>query len=227
MIRIASARLAVLTVIAVFLTVVVPSHGVAAQGANHPGVLPPGSQYGKTFGQWGAAWWQWALGQPAATSPLVDPTGANCSVGQLGSVWFLAGNFGGTDVRSCTIPANTAVFFPVANAFSCTDPGGTASFGQNRVVSRSSLKDARNLRAEVDGVAIQQLQRYQAHSTNFNIVLPNDNIFGVPAGVCTNAAADGIYIMLAPFTPGAHTIHFHAEFTGGPTDVTYNLTVSP
>ena len=32
--------------------------------------------------QLAAGWWQWALETPADNNPLLDPTGANCRVGQ-------------------------------------------------------------------------------------------------------------------------------------------------
>jgi len=76
----------VLALIGVLLSIMVSTQGVAAQGPSNPGVLGPGSQYGLTFGQWGAAWWQWALEQPTPTNPLLDTTGANCGVAQSGPV---------------------------------------------------------------------------------------------------------------------------------------------
>ena len=36
----------------------------------NPGVWPPNSElYGKTYAEWGAKWWQWALSFPAAKVP--------------------------------------------------------------------------------------------------------------------------------------------------------------
>ena len=42
------------------------------------------------------------------------------------------------------------------------------------------------------------------------------------------SVADGIYIMLAPLSPGAHTIRFRVDFpaSGFSIDTTYNLTIS-
>jgi len=47
--------------------------------------------YGRTYGDWMAAWDQWALSIPVANHPLFD--NGDCSVGQSGPVWFLGGNF--------------------------------------------------------------------------------------------------------------------------------------
>ncbi len=62
-------------------------------------------------------WWQWALSIPAAINPITDATGEFAAVGQSGPVWYLAGNFGGTTVRTVTVPADKALFFPILNYF--------------------------------------------------------------------------------------------------------------
>jgi hypothetical protein len=107
-----------------------------------------------------AEWWQWAVsiwqfatpGDPAATKihPLrtekdtppgeVDPSSADCMVGQHGSLWFLGGSFLQVDLipnitptasvqspssdsvspvpditRTCEIPLGTAILMPVLN----------------------------------------------------------------------------------------------------------------
>src|SRR5947209_4560004 len=80
-------------------------------------VVPPDQTYaGKTYGQWSAAWWQWAAPMPAQASPVSDTTGVHCGVKQDGPVWFLAGTSGGTVTRQCTIPNNLGIFFPIINA---------------------------------------------------------------------------------------------------------------
>src|SRR6059058_3845619 len=79
-------------------------------------------------------WWQWALGTPASENPLTDTTGQFAAVNQSpsGRIWFLAGNFGGTTVRTITVPKGAALFFPIVNVFDVEDgigiPGGTRFF---------------------------------------------------------------------------------------------------
>lgn len=82
-------------------------------GNTNPGILPPQSKpYGKTYGQWGADWWRWALSIPADSNPILDPTGASCGLGQSGPVWFLAGTGGAAVTRECSVPAGRALFSP-------------------------------------------------------------------------------------------------------------------
>ena len=71
-------------------------------------VIPPHSIiHDETIGEWGARWWQWMAIFPKGTNPVRDDrTGELAHVGQSGSppVFFLAGNFGGKDTRSVTVP---------------------------------------------------------------------------------------------------------------------------
>src|SRR5713101_9232359 len=74
------------------LIVAVPGvPGAFAKNPN-PGVLPPQSHaFGMTYGEWSAAWWQWAFSLPVDHHPLFDT--ADCSAGQSGKVWFLGASF--------------------------------------------------------------------------------------------------------------------------------------
>src|SRR5438034_7507958 len=75
-------------------------------------IVRPSEKYaGKSYGQWSAAWWQWAADISEPNSPVTDSTGANCAVNQRGPVWFLAGNTGGTTSRTCTVPADKGILF--------------------------------------------------------------------------------------------------------------------
>ena len=75
-----------------------------------------------------------------------------------------------------------------------------------------------DLSATVDGAAARMVR---AHSAVFPLVLPEDNVFGAPAGHYQEVA-DGYWVLLDPLSPGEHTIHFAAA---GFLDVTYHLTV--
>jgi hypothetical protein len=63
-----------------------------------------------------AQWWQYINSIPPAVNPLLDTSGAYCTVGQRAPMWFLTGTFfGGTAIRTCTVPAGEALFLPVIN----------------------------------------------------------------------------------------------------------------
>src|SRR5262249_651342 len=80
-------------------------------------VLPPAPfrPAFETYSTLAAGWWEWALTQPASTNPILDTTGANCGVGQSGLVFYLAGNFGGSSSRTCTVPYGKTIVFPILN----------------------------------------------------------------------------------------------------------------
>jgi hypothetical protein len=215
-----------------------------ASGNPNPGVLPPNSHaFGKTYGEWSAAWWQYVFSIPLPDNPLFDDTGAKCGVGQSGQVFFLVGKFlsgSSTSVSAtrdkCTVPAGTPLFFPILNS-ECDNVGGEPppeTVPQLRVVCKSTIDGATNMSAEVDGVEIKDLDSaatpYRVTSPVFSYTLPENNIYqafglDVPAGTYEPAVADGVFLMLAPLSPGSHTINFHGELSGFTLDITYHLTV--
>ncbi len=186
-----------------------------------------------------AEWWQWALSIPASENPVADPTGAKCVVGQRGPVWFLAGSFGETVTRTCSVPAGKVLFFPVANGSFFDSPGlcgqgASISVPEARAGLAAFIGGLTDLAVEVNGKAVG-MQRIR--SRVFTVALPEDNLFdavcaadgGMPAGIYAPAVDDGYYVRLKPLKPGNHTLHFHAENAevGFAIDTTYHLTVVP
>jgi len=185
-----------------------------------------------------AKWWQWALETPASQSPLTDQTGQFGALNQpKGPVWFLAGNEGGTTVRTVTIPAGKALFFPIANVFDVEDgtaiPGGTNVFKVPHPVQVAQgvvsnlIATANSLSCSVDGTPLAITAANLEQSTPFTLFLPTDNLLGVPSGVYYPAVDSGYYVLLKPPSAGQHTI----QFTGGigafnfTLDITYNITI--
>src|ERR1700737_919909 len=68
-------------------------------------VQPNSVEFGNTYGEWSARWWQWLVSIPAATNPNLTSGTVDCTLGQSGQVWFLGGSFGDKPsyTRSCTI----------------------------------------------------------------------------------------------------------------------------
>lgn len=190
-----------------------------------------------------AQWWQWALSIPTGQNPQLDPSGQYCMVGQRGPLWFLAGTFNGDTVpRTCSVPEDKTLFFPVANAININSPDVCGSPPENepvkdlRAMSKATVDGATDLSVQVDGRPVNRLiQRVQ--SQVFEVALPEDNVFdalcggpgSVPATVYSPAVDDGYYVTVGPLKRGTHTIHIQA--TAGPggvnEDVTYKLTVVP
>jgi len=189
-----------------------------------------------------AEWWQWALSIPTSENPMLDPTGEKCVVGQRGSTWFLAGSFnGGSATRTCSVPAGTSIFFPVANAMFFDSPGvcgqGSESFSvaDMRAAIDDFIDGVTDISVEIDGEPVRRVRRVR--SRVFEVALPEGNVFdapcaadgGMPAGIYSPTVDDGYYVLLEPLEAGEHTLHFHAEQAdiGFVIDTTYHLTVVP
>jgi len=211
------------------------------QGNPNPAVSPVQSRaYGLTYGEWSARWWEWAFSLPLDNSPLFGT--ADCSVGQSGHVWFLAGS--PSPQPHCTVPAGTALFFPIINAECSTIPGDntgdTTEAGLRSCADAlANLIDPTTLNATMDGVPLTRLSQYRAQSPLFPIGPlpgPSNNNLGfyftgnlTPAGTTGTSVGDGFYLMLHPLSAGPHVLHFHGEIPSFSfvVDMTYYLTVKP
>lgn len=201
----------------------------AERNNNNPGVIPNvASPLGTSYGEWGAAWWQWAAAIPAGMNPILDETGEYCAVGQSDRVWFLAGTAGLTGVqRTCTVPAGKMLFFPIINVALWPPDCVEEEDCRELVTGIMDLVDV--LEVTVDGVPLQDLEQYRADSAPFTIEVADglqDFGFGEP-GVFQPAVSDGFWVMLAPLSPGLHEISFRGGVTSFPfeTEVTYDLHV--
>jgi hypothetical protein len=194
-----------------------------------------GTSNSKDYSTLAAKWWVWVLTQPASTNPVLDTTGAQCANQQSGSIWFLAGLFGtgGSVTRSCTIPAHTAVFFPLANAFDC-EIAGSANATVDYVRSQTAFvkNGASNLYVNLDGQAVSPSPVEFEHSDLFTVTLAPDSLFGPDnAGYYDPCADSGYYALLNSLSPGSHVLQFSGTltFSDGTSQTetaTYNLTVA-
>ncbi|MBA3794249.1 MAG: hypothetical protein H0X19_08975, partial [Rubrobacter sp.] len=155
-------------------------------------------------GELAADWWQWALSEPVATNPLVGSymDGPQCDGRPVtdvpGKKWFLAGSFDGSAVeRTCTMPVGTQLFFPVVNSiFIVTEPGETEELARQQVNEfiNGVLSDPNlSMVVTVDGKEVKSKRLVRAESSTFTVFLPEDNIFGVPAGEYGPAVADWLW----------------------------------
>jgi hypothetical protein len=151
------------------------------------------------------AWWTWAITEP---SPLEGnyKGGPRCEGEFIDGVFFLAGTTGGDATRTCTVPADTALFFPVINSF-CTDdepnyPQCGADFVSTALANGEPY-------ATLDG---QDLQISRIATGPFTLTVPKRNIFKAPAGPYA-AVSDGLWVYLPQgLEPGEYTLQFGGDF---------------
>jgi hypothetical protein len=186
-----------------------------------------------------------------------NPAPVDCTLGQSGPVWFLSGVFvsgasGPTPQTylSCSIPAGKALFFPVIDAFwdnvaGCEGtPPTTFTAAQLAAFAKQTTDSIvpGSMSVTVDGRSLSGLEdnttKYRATAYGWSYTLPADNAYAAavgcplgPPGFTTpppGAFADGVFVMLAPLSPGVHHISFAGRFSGALTEsVTYTLTVTP
>ena len=199
-----------------------------------------------------ATWWNWAFA--TSPSPLtgsynesVPPGDIQCDGSNQSGVWFLSGAaFGepGSVERTCTMPANTPILFPVFNvvcseAFTGHQPEPDPQPYDTACVepfTDATVDPPTKLYAYLDG---KKLERQRLASGLFLWEIASDeNPFGLDAGTY-EAASDGVWVYLKKgLKPGEHTIEFGGRFKHTPfgdkhtpfgdfegTPITYNLTV--
>jgi hypothetical protein len=184
---------------------------------------------GGKYAQLTAQWWQWILEQPAAGNPNLDETGADAGSGQPArDVFFLAGTFGGPADRAFTVPADTALFFPlVNNAGIAPQPAPQPKAGQNqvpqlRVLLAAPFIDAvTELHVTLDGVSLLDTAA-RVKSPVFKFTVPANGLLdpGAYTGV-----SDGYWVYLAPLSPGTHILNFGGTSDGFAVDITDTITV--
>jgi hypothetical protein len=202
-----------------------------ARGNAHHGVLPPASHIqGLTYGEWLAKWWQYTLTIPASENPLTGGSGANCVFQRVGNVALVVANSTlGTPIH-CEVPAGTMLYVEVLGA-ECSTLEPPPFYGGNEAELRACAQEfvPQDIQATIDGKVVRNLSKYIVISPLYEFTVPEDNIFGVPAGTTGQSVGYGAYLMLAPLSPGKHTLHLSGtypafEFTA---DKTFDLIVIP
>jgi hypothetical protein len=186
--------------------------------------------YGSTYGELSARWWQWLLSIPKAVNPNLDPSGADCMLGQVDDVWFLAGSFGGVVERSCMVPTGKPLFFPLINTVVFKPQGGETLLDL-RGQAAAFIDAVIELECTLDGApCFEDRARFRVRSPSFSVMAPAKGL--VPPGELSvpgntdPIVSDGYWLLLDPPSPGSHVIKFKAATgTGFSLDVTYNLTI--
>ena len=224
-----------------------PAEAQGPVGSFRDGVLPPGGRVvGRTYGDWQASFWQWGLSMPTTASPLYDT--APCDAGQSGPVWFLGGGFGSTITtptgeheiireRQCEIPAGKILYVAVANAEASDLEGNGTTLRELSASARgvAAAIDPASLVLTIDGRAVPNLANFYAESPLYRFKLATHNNvlsdLGAPGnidGAYGRSVAAGYGVLVAPLSPGRHTIHLEADFPEFQfrLNITYHLHVS-
>ena len=189
--------------------------------------MPDENPFGKTWGEWTAEWWKWSLYLPKDQNPITDTTGENASHNQRGPVWFLAGTFGGLAERTCEIPAEKAIFFPIScNETSFAECPNFKTEAELRAFAKADIDQVKTIMATVDGQRLPNSDLRRLESPPFELTLPEGNVLGAPPGK-TKSNSDGYWVFLKSLPVGRHEIHFFSSCRIGTQwiEAWYHLTV--
>lgn len=161
------------------------------------------------------ALWTAVLQTPSAQNPFGDG-GPASGCFQLGHT---LAPFGPNGVQACTVKTGTRIFV-LGSSFECsTFEGNGTTEAELRACARAN--DAQAAPAvSVDG---QKVSVSEAETQLLHIVLPADNIFGLPSGTAGTSVAHGWVVLLHPQTPGSHTIVINPSAS----TITTTITVVP
>lgn len=208
-----------------------------ADGTNSPKVFPPDSEpYGFTLEEWAEKSWQRIFSMSSAFEGEQDEGDADnsCAINQNGPVWHLGGTTGegGSVKRVCTIPTGKAVLYPVITG-ACTyaDTPNAKSDTELRSCAMAGDEGAL-IEMSIDGIKLEDINRYRVQSPPFDTVIPEENAFGISPGP-TRGVADCWCVMIEPLPVGRHVIKHAISIPGNPTiglsafaaDTTYDLIV--
>jgi hypothetical protein len=187
------------------------------EGSTPVNIFPPGSKpYGLTYSDHIKNFWKWTLAIPAKENPVDDPTGEKCATGQSNSnssVFYLAINNGGVSERTCKVPAGKGLFIPVMQVEWSDKEVPGASVED---LSKSAKKDQDSVNSLYLKIGdkeynFEELNKYRTHTDDFEVVFPDNGIFGVVKGGPSKAVADGRYVLTEPLPKGNHTVHFKSS----------------
>lgn len=238
-----------LAIVAVVVIGIFPIGALAAPAADlvvqQRTTVPPNSVLGKTYQQWSADWWRWALTIPSSEHPALD-NGEDCGASATSGVWFVAASVLTHDVieRACEVPLGTRVFFPVvtteADGVGIAPPPSVPALRDRAALP---INRARDLLVQIDGQVVPDVSLagpYRIRSNAFRYSYPATSILcairscGVTSyeeagGTVPTAVSDGVFIMTLPLDAGDHTIRFGGDLPslGRRVEANYTITVRP
>jgi hypothetical protein len=157
-----------------------------------------------------SAWWTWAASAPDLDNPVSDTTGEDCRNNQPEGVWLLAGSFGETVNRQCTVPAGVPLAGPAVNLVAPT-AADCADFMRN-AEGKVTVDDAPVTLQKADPVSIT----YRA---------VDGNPVTVDGGEFESFAC-GLWFSVPDLESGEHAVVIEGSGDGFALSVTYDLTVS-
>ncbi len=197
-----------------------------ALGSVNPGVLPPdASVQGMTLGQWNAEVFRATYAIPASQHPGLGYPWPNCYLERIGNVGIGVG-YWNNGSHECEMPVGMMLYMTVIGA-ECSTIEPPPFYGGNEEELRACALtySPRNLEASIDGIRVRNLEEYTALTPLYQIDLPEGNVLGVLPGTYDSIGYSTGFL-LAPLSPGEHTIIISGELNDFGITLEYHITVT-
>lgn len=209
-------------------------------GGKYEILSPDKAVEGHSYGEWIARYCQWLTSIPKDHNPLFDKTGENISRQQMGPVFFLPNAPENSEVqRKCTISSEKIVLVAVNTSLTISAEHQDRTSQDLRIIAMRQELAVPEIGLLINNKTVDwpDFKRYRLGSPLFNLLLKENNIFGVnvePGKVLpTVGLAEGYWVMIR-FWTGNYALHFRVKGTYDDeqeleipfeTDVLYDLTV--
>lgn len=195
-----------------FLTIFLQVSSI--NGLNNAQIFSPSEKpYGLSYANYSEIYWKWITSFPEKVNPEKDKTGEFCTNGQSNSlpVFFLSGSGNYVDKRVCEISKDKAIVIPIMVGEMSMAEG--RKDGQNltiedlKRITKNDQDSVLTMHLVIDGIVYEkeQLDKYRVNTNAFDVIFPEDALFGVPPGP-SKAIADGHFVIVKPLSPGKHKI---------------------
>lgn len=183
---------------------------------------PDAKPFGLSYEEHAQNYWKWLLSLPVDVGPFQDKTGEKCGNGQMNSnssVFYLSGGGGGKHERECKVPAGKGILIPVLHVEFSDKEVPNASAEELSRLAKIDQDHVTSLILEINGEKIfdekyangianaknSTAKQYRTHTGEFNVVFPENAVYGVSAGP-SKVVADGFYIITEPLKKGVYDI---------------------
>ncbi|MGI0045427.1 MAG: hypothetical protein ACRD47_17140 [Nitrososphaeraceae archaeon] len=164
------------------------------------------------YSEWTVRWWKWIYSIPKDMNPINESASVQCNSNQHDpAVLFLAGGKNGIVERECNVAVGKAILLPVLNWSGTFADEPKAQSEEDLVsIAKQEIDIVSGLEAQVDGVQLENLHGSRVRTGLFDVVLPENSIFGGEAG-STQGISDGYWLFLRPLSLGRHLVHSYGS----------------
>ena len=195
----------------VTLALLLATNSIATvQARSNTGVLPPKARLqGRALAEWTALHWEYIMTLPASESPFLGNIGTGCIYQRVGNVALIAIDWGRPEII-CEVPAGVFVNFMIVGA-ECSTLEPPPFYGANEEELRNCALSVTltDLMATIDGLDVQEPERYIFTSPLYEFTLPEDNFLGLPGSPTGESVGYSFYLSLTPLNPGVHMLHLY------------------